>query len=393
MRILIINKDYPGFLRELYEKTPGLISASYAEQMAVRNASLFGVADFYSRNFQAQGHEAAELHINNDVLQATWMRENGYAIQMPATTRPARQRDGVLGLAKAALRPLKRRLQGNSLAAHEAAALRAQIDAFQPDMILNQEMASVGSSFLVAARQPGRRIIGQIASALPVNDGYSAYDLVISSLPNLVRYFQKRGVMAALNRLAFDESILQAMGPQPVRDVDVSFVGSLSPEHRGRIALLEYLAVRVPLKVWGNGIERLPSSSPLHAIYQGEAWGREMYQVLHRSRITLNHHIDLAESWANNMRLYEATGIGALLLTDAKRNLHEIFTPGSEVAVYTSPADCVQQIAHYLSHEQERSDIAAAGQARTLREHTYRIRTREIAALATALDGKARGAA
>ena len=34
-----------------------------------------------------------------------------------------------------------------------------------------------------------------------------------------------------------------------------------------------------------------------------------MHQILRSSRTTLNHHIDAAESYANNMRLYEATGV------------------------------------------------------------------------------------
>ncbi|HKU65871.1 MAG TPA: glycosyltransferase [Rhizomicrobium sp.] len=391
MRILIFNNDYPSFLRKFYADMPGLASASHAEQIAARNASLFGVADFYSRNFRAHGHEAAEVHVNNDILQATWMCENGHA----EASRGAfvRQAKGLEGLAWAVLRPLIRRLRGNILPAYQARALRFQIEAFRPDLILNQEMSYIGSSFLNTVRKPGRRIIGQIASALPVNDDFSAYDLVISSLPNLVQYFRGHGVTAALNRLAFDPSVLAAMESETLRDIDVSFVGSLSPDHEGRIALLEYLVARVPLKVWGNGIERLPATSPLHGVYQGEAWGRDMYQVLRRSRLTLNHHIDLAEDWANNMRLYEATGIGTMLLTDAKRNLGEMFVPGREVAVYSSPDDCVRKILYYLSHDEERAAIAAAGQMRTLHNHTYRIRTEEIAALAGGLHGATKGAA
>ena len=60
MRILVLNADYPRFLAWLYRRQPGLENASYATQMAARNASLFGVADFYSKNFAALGHEAAD---------------------------------------------------------------------------------------------------------------------------------------------------------------------------------------------------------------------------------------------------------------------------------------------------------------------------------------------
>ena len=81
MRILVLNADYPRFLSWLYRRQAGLGSAGYAAQMAARNASLFGVADFYSRNFSALGHSAAEIHVNNTYLQSAWAREHGMAVE------------------------------------------------------------------------------------------------------------------------------------------------------------------------------------------------------------------------------------------------------------------------------------------------------------------------
>src|SRR6266404_8261302 len=93
MRILVLNADYPRFLAWLYRRQPGLENTSYAAQMAARNASLFGVADFYSRNFAALGHRAAEIHVNNPWLQSAWAREHGMAFEAPAATaeRPCSQ--------------------------------------------------------------------------------------------------------------------------------------------------------------------------------------------------------------------------------------------------------------------------------------------------------------
>jgi uncharacterized protein YukJ len=39
--------------------------------------SLFGVADFYSSNLRKNGHEASELHMNNEFMQRHWAKENG----------------------------------------------------------------------------------------------------------------------------------------------------------------------------------------------------------------------------------------------------------------------------------------------------------------------------
>jgi spore maturation protein CgeB len=384
MRILVLNTDYPRFLQALYGENEGLQDATYREQMAVRNATLFGGADFYSRNFLAHGHASAELHVNNRWIQYAWARENGLDISPPPSPRD----DGVAAtpglkarvktLLRPVLVPLTKPFRHYRMPAWEAAVMLAQIEAFRPDVILNQEITYIDNQTLLPLRARGIGIMGQLASPLAAQESYSAYDLIISSLPNLVKHFRSKQVRAEFNQLAFEPSVLDALGPQPPRDIDLSFVGSLSPEHHTRIRMLEFIARNAPLKVWGNGIERLPPSSPLHACYQGEAWGRDMFNVLRRSRITLNRHIDMAEGWANNMRLYEATGMGAMLLTDAKRNLAEIFRPSIEVANYTSDEDCAAQIRHYLADEPARAAIAAAGQKRAVEDQTYYNRTGEI---------------
>jgi len=397
MRFLILNADYPKFLISHYEATPRLSELSYAEQMAARNASLFGVADFYSHNFRAHGHEAADIHVNNPWLQYRWAREHGVKVAAPSPIRPdevAGGRDPVsvgrrtVAYLKPVLRPIVRRFRRRpiGLSDWEATVLRAQIEEFCPDIILNQEMTYVRSPVLRSLKRPGRQIIGQIASTLPKDESFDVYDLLISSLPNLVQWFRARNVRAELNRLAFEPSVLSLLGQPPPRDIALSFVGSLSPVHRSRIAFLEYVAQHAPLKIWGNGIERIPRTSVLRSCYQGEAWGREMYEILQRSRITLNHHIDLAENWANNMRLYEATGAGALLLTDQKRNLQEMFALGEHVTAYESPEDCVRQINLFLANEPLRASIAAKGQRHTINTHNYFRRTGEIVEMSTTFE-------
>src|SRR4051812_25041109 len=101
MRFMILSADYPRFLRDLYSSQPGLAEQPYAVQMEARNNSLFGVADFYSRNFKAHGHEAAEFHINNGWLQHAWARENGLDI-LPLEPSPERGEKGGASVAPSA---------------------------------------------------------------------------------------------------------------------------------------------------------------------------------------------------------------------------------------------------------------------------------------------------
>jgi spore maturation protein CgeB len=103
-----------------------------------------------------------------------------------------------------------------------------------------------------------------------------------------------------------------------------------------------------------------------------------MYEIISQSKITLNNHIDDAKNEAANMRLFEATGVGTCLLTDWKENLHELFEPDREVVTYKSVEECIEKVKWLLDHPQEREAIAKAGQARTLKDHTFAQRAIQL---------------
>jgi spore maturation protein CgeB len=382
MKILILNRDYPRFLSDLYVSRPELSSASYTEQLGVRNATLFGVADFYSHGFTECGNRSQEIHVNNPWLQSAWARENGMHLPVPRAPERKAARSALaplVGVARRHLLGAARRFAPRQLQSQEERILAAQIASMKPDVIVNQEMSYVRTACLERIASPGTKIVGQIASALPIGEDYARYDLIVSSLPNLVRRFREGGLRAELSPLAFDARVLEHVDTGAARDIPVSFVGSLSVDHRARLELVETLAARVPLRVWGSGIQELPRSSPVHRCFQGEAWGIDMYRILARSRVTINHHIDLAEGFANNMRLYEATGCGTLMIVDHGRNLADLFEPGREVIAYASAEDCARAVEEVLSNEARRAEMAAAGQRRTLSDHTYLDRARQLA--------------
>jgi hypothetical protein len=190
------------------------------------------------------------------------------------------------------------------------------------------------------------------------------------------------GVKSEYFRIGFDERVLSLLG-EVKKDIDFSFVGGISRHHGGAIPLLEYLVEHTDMRAFGYGAASLPANSPICHRHGGEVWGMDMYRSLARSRITLNRHINVAENNANNMRLYEATGVGTMLLTDRKDNLHELFDIEREVVTYSSKEEAAELVRHYLDHPQEIERIARAGQARTLREHTYALRMQELVPILT----------
>jgi spore maturation protein CgeB len=382
----VLNADYPRFLAWFYRRELGLENAPYATQMTARNASLFGVADFYSRNFAALGHPAAEIHVNNPWLQAAWAREHGMATEVPeppgAIDRkaPPAWPQRVVTPFKPMLRPLARKVGlSPRLDTPAENILLAQIEEFRPDLLLNQDIFHVDTNLVRRIKGIGNPIlVGQVGLLPPRGEDWSVYDLMVSQLASVVRSFRALGVRSEVCHLAFEPAILDALPDAPAADIDVSFVGTVSADHQQRIALLEAVAERYDLKLFGNGPHALPATSPLHRCFQGEVWGADMYQVLRRSRITLNSHIDLAGREAGNMRLFEATGVGAFLLTDFKDNLGTLFAPDREVAVWRSTDDCLVAIGRAIGDDNGRAAIARAGQVKTMARHTYRHRVSQI---------------
>lgn len=370
-RFLFVNTDYPPFLDALYAARPGLEQEPYAQQLAIRNESLFGISDFYPRRLNELGQPAIEVFINNQRLQQAWCREHGLSIAFRARPHVVLRRGIVPWVV-------------HDQADWMGSVLRAQIEDFRPDVILTHSLSDLPGRFWKELHNPSRRLIGQIASPLAEDIDLTPFDLMLSSLPNFVERFRKAGLRAELFRLAFDPSVLEKLG-EAGPAVEVSFVGGLSPHHASRLQWLEHLCRDLPIQVWGQGIELLPERSPIRGCYQGPAWGIAMYRVLRRSRLSVNCHIDLSGRYANNMRLFETTGVGTLLLTDWKENLADLFDPGKEAATYRTPEECAERIRYYLSHEPERAAVARAGQERTLRDHTYSQRMTELVHLVEGL--------
>jgi spore maturation protein CgeB len=193
---------------------------------------------------------------------------------------------------------------------------------------------------------------------------------------------------------AFETKILDRIsGAQ--RDVSLSFVGDLSPAHSHRLRAVKRLVRETPLQLWGTCMQPPPitglrslgrrlwhrvfvDDTFLRQRFQGEAWGMDLYNILGRSAMTFNSHIDVAAAQAGNMRMFEAPGCGTALLTEAFSNLSSLFEPGTEVVAYDNEDDLVQKAKYYLEHEKEAATIGVRGQQRVVKDHNTVARAAEF---------------
>jgi hypothetical protein len=379
MRILFVTVDYPDFLEATFGDRPG--TENYADLLERRNSTLFSRADYVTDAVAGLGHSAEAFYINNLPLQLAWRREHlgsafgGFSASATAKDLFFRlRRKGSSGRLA-----LNRTFGDGSLRPQTApifdprnpriwSLLAEQIKSFRPDIVYSYDPVLINGHFLASLKPYFGALVGQIAAPYPANMDWSPFDLVLSSLPNYVERFTKDGIRSAYLPLYFAPQVLNAIGPQQ-RDIPLSFVGSVMRAHGARRRYLERMAEMLPIEIYGT-LPGEEDGTPLGKAFRGPAWGRGMYTVLGRSRLTLNSHIDIAEGYANNLRLFEATGMGACLVTDKGRNLSDLFEPSREVLVYGDAEECVELCRYYTDHPNEAVAIAEAGQRRCLTDHT-----------------------
>lgn len=260
--------------------------------------------------------------------------------------------------------------------------LLRQIEDFAPDVLFVFSHA-VDARLLTEARSRVKRLVGQWGCALEAGEPYGLYDLIITCAKPLVAEFAKMGIPAVHLPHAFDVRVLHQLRDEAdLPRAGVAFVGKLERPHRRRFEFLQRLSELANFECYGPILDpTLPKDSPLHRCYRGPAVGLDLYRVYRRSKIVWHLHEDVGGRYVGAKRLFEASGMGAMLLTDVCLDLHEYFEPGKEVVTFEDVDDCAAKIRYYLEHDEERAAIAEQGRSRTLAQHSLQSRTKELLAI------------
>jgi hypothetical protein len=338
MKILFLNVYYDTFLQSHYRDNPHLLNKPYQEQLDSIQGEMFGDSDCYSHGMELNGWQAWDIVTNCEYLQRAWCEE--------VDTEYSGSEDTVI----------------------------KQILFYEPDVVYTQGIWVINQRVHDAIRATVKVITGHVGSALE-NFYTDRFDIIFTSIPRYALEFNKVGVESHYLALAFDPRALNFPMPEPSVDYPVTFVGQVSGAHKRRRDLLEFLSDYIEIYCWGTGFEQLARKDNIH--YRGEAWGPDMFGILRSSYITLNRKIDHAEPWVGNMRMFEATGCGALLFNDTGMNLPDLFED-NELVVYEDDQDCLEKIDYYLDHRYEGLEIAANGNIRTMKDHTYEKRMKYV---------------
>lgn len=109
----------------------------------------------------------------------------------------------------------------------------------------------------------------------------------------------------------------------------------------------------------------------------------EAPKLFYSSKINLNFTQISIESGLP-LRVFDIMGNGGFLISNAQSEFSELFTPGEDVVLYHSNEELIEQINYYLTHENERKEIAYNGCQKINSLHTYTNRLQQIIELVTA---------
>jgi spore maturation protein CgeB len=390
--LLKITSFYKDFLNGYYLSNGPITAKNFDEQYKHLMAEGYGYADYFPQYLEKNhGIKASEIIHNAVHLQKAWAREHDS------------------------------RSAGDEL-------LLEQIKAIGPEVLFIQDSANFDAGFVERIRGEVKSVqllIGHCCA--PYTEGnleaFSHYDIMLTCSEKFRNELGNGGINCYLFPHAVEASLIPGIRTGDPPGNDIIFIGSLlyrNEFHRKRIAYVqEILKSGLPLQMFGiieedpwlhlklkqagflfvrsagklgiKGLQRnrtLRKFAQLKEMPERERYpdliranlkrelifGKEMLREIARHAVGFNLHGEVAGDYAANVRMFEVAGAGTLLVTDHKKNIREFYEPDLEILTYNSTGECVEKLKWAIDHPGEAGEIAAAGQKRTLRDHTVEKR-------------------
>ncbi len=214
------------------------------------------------------------------------------------------------------------------------------------------------------------------------------YDRVFTLERNCVPFYERHGCKRVYYLpLGVFPAAFRPFNPRPALRGDIGFIGTA---YWNRVRLFERalpLLAHRKLYIAGMWWDRLSNYKAFRTRIDAQAWqdpnrtcerynGNRVVINVHRAHDdeTYNKNSANVSAVSPNPRTFEISASGTLQMTDAREDLEQFYVPGSEVVTFDSPEDLANKAEYYLTHEEERQQIALRGLYRTMRDHTYASR-------------------
>lgn len=373
--------------RQLYVDYPELKTLPYDKQCKEILNGFYAYSGSFSQAMKQLGNDCSELIYDLECLQKQWAKENNIFLE-----------------------------EGKHW---QQKIIAEQLKKIQPDVVYIQGISTIDSIYIESIREklPNLKLIVQYSGFPTGWDRIDPNALLLVGTPYMVKQANDNRLDAHLVYHSFDPSILQNINEDNHKRYDFTFVGSsgfgFGDGHKSRYWDLLKLSYNTPLELWIDERELLRKECDVNPFkiallednyyndlnYQVQDYptapcklsylltpekkhapvhGLDYFQLLNDSNMTFHRHTDQAFGFSGAMRLFEATGVGACLITDHTPNISELYDVDSEIVTYTNLDECVEKVNYLLENPKEMRAIAKAGQQKTLTQHTIKHRCEHI---------------
>ncbi|WP_413207254.1 glycosyltransferase [Rhodospirillum sp. A1_3_36] len=351
MRVFQIETFYTRYLERFYAN-PEAAGLGYRDQVDGLMLGGFSAGHMMTPYLPALGHETFTCIANCEQTQLTWLMENASQEQIAGLRS---QRDIVT----------------------------LQIETFRPDILYATDPVYLDSAMINALSWRPKLCIGWRAAPTPLSADFSAYDVMLTSDDRFRSICEARGARRVETYYPGHPAWINTVLGPPVITHDIVFSGQAGGLHRKRrdylariLPLLETRGVRVGLLC----PDPFPEYPALEALREEPVFGLDMYRTLRNARMTLNVLIDSASPDGINMRDFEATGVGSLVI-ESGASANRIFDNGTECFCFETVEETVSGILDLLNKPDLLNETAQAGHRKCMGEYEMNMRARRFMAI------------
>jgi ubiquinone/menaquinone biosynthesis C-methylase UbiE len=368
LKFLQIHTFYTYYLNQFYQNNPQLKQASFNTQIDALIADGFSGIHIFPPYMKKLNYDTQLIVANNIYSQMQWLAENNCPSIDP------KEQHFIFKTVK------------------------DQIEKFQPDILYLGDPILFDSKFIRILTWKPSLIIGWRAANIPETTDWSEFDIIFSCLSRLRDVALKLGAKHTEHFFpGFPDhiyDIIKNISPK----FDVGFTGTWSlNQHPHRNYLLDHIAKNASTGTHpyscgfflSGQLDKLTPEVNRYSL--GSKFGLSMYRSLRSARIIFDARgileiknvfgqskIDLAANETANMRIFEATGCGAFLLTEHFNNLKQLFEIGKEIETFHDETELIDKIRYYLAHPEQREMIARKGHERCLKDYSIDNRAKEF---------------
>lgn len=220
----------------------------------------------------------------------------------------------------------------------------------------------------------------------------NTYDKIKNTLPDYLRGYLD-AVMQAQMSVSGSNIIEEMLTPDILEAIGEHFSLEKSQDSFSDLGLIfstTVLGFKIAAMQRTNGLLALSKHVPvtiytnsntknlLRVTYRGSVdYWTQMPKVFHMSKINLNFTIPNIYTGLP-LRMWDILGAGGFLMTNYQAELPDFFVENKDLVCFDGEKDLVEKTLYYLSHEEERKQIARNGHEKVKKFHTYQIRLKEI---------------